>query len=109
MFQMFFSRLIPISCIFYRHFRYIFPAIRYYIFMVFFTPVRITQETKALLDDLKITPRETYDDVIKRLARMVLDDDPLSNDEIEDINQSFFDIKAGRIQTLNEVRDELLV
>ncbi|MBN1167618.1 MAG: hypothetical protein JXA44_10900 [Methanospirillaceae archaeon] len=77
--------------------------------MVFFTPVRITQETKALLDDLKITPRETYDDVIKRLARMVLDDDPLSNDEIEDINQSFFDIKAGRIQTLNEVRDELLV
>ena len=71
------------------------------------TSIRMTQETKALLDDLKITPRETYDDVVKRLARMVLDDDPLSNDEIDDIKRSLDDIKAGRIQTLKEVRDEL--
>lgn len=71
------------------------------------TSIRITQETRALLDDLKITPRETYDDVVKRLARMVMDDDPLGNDEIDDIKQSLDDIKAGRIQTLKEVRDEL--
>ena len=71
------------------------------------TSIRMTQETKALLDDLKITPRETYDDVVKRLARMVLDDNPLSNDEIEDIKKSLDDIKAGRVQTLKEVRDEL--
>jgi len=72
-----------------------------------FTSIRMTQETKALLDDLKITSRETYDDVVERLARAVLDDDPLNNDEINNIKQSLEDIKAGHIQTLKEVRDEL--
>lgn len=89
------------------HGRYIPPYANIHTYMGLVTSIRMTQETKALLDDLKITPRETYDDVVKRLARMVLDDDPLSNDEIDDIKQSLDDIKAGRIQTLKEVRDEL--
>jgi len=89
------------------HGRYILPYVNIHTYMGSVTSIRMTQETKALLDDLKITPRETYDDVVKRLARMVLDDDPLSNDEIDDIKRSLDDIKAGRIQTLKEVRDEL--
>ena len=71
------------------------------------TTIRMSQETKALLDTLKCTPRETYDEVVRRLALMALDDDPLSDEEIESIKQSLDDIKAGRIQTLREVRDEL--
>ena len=38
------------------------------------TTVRVRAETKALLDDLKLFPRETYDDVVKRLAEMAYDD-----------------------------------
>lgn len=75
--------------------------------MVQVTTVRMSAETKTLLDGLKITPRETYDDVVKRLAKMAYDDEPLGDDEIDDIKASMDDIKAGRVQTLKEVRNEL--
>jgi len=75
--------------------------------MVQVTTVRLSSETKTLLDGLKTNPRETYDDVMKRLAKMAYDDKPLSDEEIEDIKASMDDIKAGRVQTLKEVRNEL--
>jgi len=75
--------------------------------MVQGTTVRLSSETKTLLDGLKTNPRETYDDVMKRLAKMAYDDEPLSDEEIEDIKASMDDIKAGRVQTLKEVRNEL--
>jgi len=31
------------------------------------TTIQISKQTKALLDELKIHPRETYDEVIRRL------------------------------------------
>ena len=76
-------------------------------YMVQGTTVRLSSETKTLLDGLKTNPRETYDDVMKRLAKMAYDDEPLSDEEIEDIKASMDDIKAGRVQTLKEVRNEL--
>jgi predicted transcriptional regulator len=75
--------------------------------MVQVTTIRLSSETKTLLDGLKTNPRETYDDVMKRLAKMAYDDEPLSDEEIEDIKASMDDIKAGRVQTLKEVRNEL--
>ena len=33
------------------------------------TTIRISEETKKILDDLKIHPRETYDDVLRRLLQ----------------------------------------
>jgi len=33
------------------------------------TTIRISEETKKILDNLKIHPRETYDDVLKRLLQ----------------------------------------
>jgi len=75
--------------------------------MVQATTVRMSVETKALLDGLKRNPRETYDDVIRRLAHMAYDDEPLSDEEIDDIKASMDDLKAGRVQTLEEVRSEL--
>ncbi|MGD1005434.1 MAG: hypothetical protein ABR887_08435 [Methanoregulaceae archaeon] len=71
------------------------------------TTVQIRTETKALLDDLKLNPRETYDEVIRRLAEMAYDDEPLSDEEIASISASVEDIKAGRVQTLKQVRKEL--
>ena len=41
------------------------------------TSVRMRTDTKALLDDLKLNPRETYDDVVRRLTEAAYDDEPL--------------------------------
>ena len=71
------------------------------------TTVRMRVETKALLDDLKLYPRETYDDVVKRLAEMAYDDEPLTKEELEAIQESEEDIKAGRVYSLEEVAKEL--
>jgi hypothetical protein len=71
------------------------------------TTVRMKAETKAILDDLKIHPRETYDDVVRRLAGLAYDDDPLTKEEIEAIRESGEDIRAGRVQPFDEVLVEL--
>ena len=39
--------------------------------MVKTTTIRVDEETKGLLDAVKIHPRETYNDVLKRLIKDV--------------------------------------
>jgi predicted transcriptional regulator len=70
------------------------------------TTVRMRSDTKAFLDDLKLNPRETYDDVVRRLARAAYDDEPLSPEEIEAMEEGIADIKAGRVYTLDEIMKE---
>jgi hypothetical protein len=62
-------------------------------------------DTKALLDDLKLNPRETYDDVVRRLAEAAYDDEPLTPEEIEAMEEGIADLKAGR--SLDEIMREL--
>jgi len=64
------------------------------------TTVQLRPETKGKLDDLKLHPRETYDELIDRLAEAAYDDEPLSVEELEDIRASEKDIKAGRVRSL---------
>jgi len=64
-------------------------------------------ETKALLDDLKLTPRETYDDVVRRLAESAYDDEPMTPEEIEAMEEGIADIKAGRVRSLHDVMKDL--
>jgi predicted CopG family antitoxin len=71
------------------------------------TTIRISYQTKELLDSLKHHPKESYEDVIERLATMAHDDEPLSDEEIEDMKASLEDIRAGRVKTLKTVRTEL--
>ena len=71
------------------------------------TTIRISHETKELLDGLKHHPRESYEEVIGRLAAMARDDEPLSDEEIGDMKASLDDIQAGRFKTLKTVRSEL--
>ena len=68
------------------------------------TTIRISHETKKLLDTFKHHPRESYEDVIGRLAAMAYDSEPLSDDEIGDEKASLEDIRAGRVRTLRSVR-----
>lgn len=71
------------------------------------TSVRMRTDTKALLDDLKLNPRETYDDVVRRLAEAAYDDEPLTPEEIEAMEEGIADIKAGRVRPLREIMREL--
>lgn len=71
------------------------------------TSVRMKSETKALLDDLKLYPRETYDDVVKRLATAAYDDEPVTPEEIMAMEEGIADIKAGRVRPLREVMKDL--
>ena len=70
------------------------------------TTVRMRAGTKALLDDLKLTPRETYDDVVRRLAEAAYDDEPMTSEEIEAMEEGIADLKAGRVYTLDEIMKE---
>ncbi len=71
------------------------------------TTVWVSQETKKWLAGMKRYPRETFDDVIRRLMDIAEDDEPLSDEAIRGIEESLRDIKAGRLYTLEEARAEL--
>ena len=71
-------------------------------------PIRISGHTKDRLDSLKTRPTEQYEDVIERLVNRVEDDpEPLSREEIEDMEASRKDIAAGRVKSLKTVRAEM--
>ena len=86
--------------------RIIFIHRRILVYMPGVTTVRMRTDTKALLDDLKMNPRETYDDVVRRLAEAAYDDEPLTPEEIEAMAEGIADIRAGRVYTLDEIMKE---
>lgn len=67
----------------------------------------IRQETKARLDELKRHPRETYNDVVDRLASMATDDEPLNEETLKRIEDAIEDLKQGRFYTEEEIEAEL--
>jgi predicted transcriptional regulator len=71
------------------------------------TTVQLRPETKEKLDNLKIHPRETYDELIDRLADAAYDDEELSDEEIAGIKESEGDIKAGRVRSLRDIMKDL--
>jgi biotin synthase-like enzyme len=71
------------------------------------TTVQLRLETKEKLDNLKIHPRETYDELIDRLADAAYDDEELSDEEIAGMKESEEDIKAGRVRSLRDIMKDL--
>ncbi|NLB01725.1 MAG: hypothetical protein GX837_12355 [Methanomicrobiales archaeon] len=71
------------------------------------TTIKIDVELRDRLNALKVHPRESYNEVIERLAEMAIDEEPLSEETIRRIEQSLEDLRAGRIYTLEEVMTEL--
>ena len=69
--------------------------------------VRVGERTKERLDQLKLHPRETYDDVISRLTELAIDDEPLSDETREHLRRSEEDIKAGRTRRLADIARDL--
>ena len=71
------------------------------------TTVQLRSETKEKLTGLKLHPRETFDELIDRLADAAFDNEPLTNEEIADIRASEGDIKAGRVRSLRDIMKDL--
>jgi len=71
------------------------------------TTVQLRLKTKEKLDNLKIHPRETYDELIDRLADAAYDDEELSDEEIAGMKESEEDIKAGRVRSLRDIMKDL--
>ncbi|MDK2916944.1 MAG: hypothetical protein PWR25_1501 [Euryarchaeota archaeon] len=70
------------------------------------TTIQLQPETKSRLDDVKIHPRETYDETLNRLLDMVYDPEPLSEESMKKIEESFDDIRAGRVRSFEEYVQE---
>jgi len=71
------------------------------------TTIVIRQETKARLDELKRHPRESYNDIVDRLASMAADEEPLSDETLKRIEEALEDLKRGRYYTEEEIEAEL--
>ena len=71
------------------------------------TTIQIKKVLKKKLDELKVYPNESMDSVIQRLTDMAVDEEPLSADEIKDIEKSLEDIKKGRVYPLGGVKKQL--
>jgi len=71
------------------------------------TTIQLQPETKSRLDDVKIHPRETYDETLNRLLDMAYDPEPLSEESMQKIEEAFEDIRAGRVRPFEEyVREQ---
>ena len=66
------------------------------------TTLRIEKSVKNELDRFKNFERESYSEVIERLVNIAEDEDPLSKDEIRQIESSLEDIKQGNVLSLKE-------
>ena len=72
------------------------------------TTIKIHEATKLELDRLREHPRESYDEVIRKLARIVkIDSAPLSRKALNAIAASREHIRQGRVYSMEEVRKRL--
>ncbi len=71
------------------------------------TSIRIRKTTRNHLERLKQYPRESFDDVISRLIEASVDDEPLSEETLEAIEQSLKEYREGIYYTHEEILADL--
>ncbi|MDE0090664.1 MAG: hypothetical protein OXP12_04825 [Thaumarchaeota archaeon] len=71
------------------------------------TTVRIDTETKTLISDRKNHPRESLEDVIKRMIAVYDMDCHLSDDELKAVERGMRDVRAGRTISGADLRKKL--
>ena len=71
------------------------------------TTVRISLGTKAVLDDLKIHSKESYDNITGRLSHLAYDNEPINDEELQALREGLEDIKTGQTKSLEEIMNDL--
>jgi predicted CopG family antitoxin len=59
--------------------------------------IYIRKDLKERLNSLKRHPKESYNDVIEHLVSMALDDEPLSEEAIQGLEEALEDIRKGNL------------
>ncbi len=70
------------------------------------TTIQIEEETRRMLERMKLFPRETYDHAIKRLLHDE-EDEVLSQKAIKNIEAALKDVKEGRTYSTKEAKKRL--
>jgi len=68
------------------------------------TSIQIKKKTKKILDSLKISKRETYNDVIDNLIEDSLN---LNEETLEDIQKAMEEYEQGQFISLKEAKQQL--
>ena len=68
------------------------------------TTIQLSQEMKRVLGEMKLHPRETYEEVLERLLEDLRE---LNEQTKKEIEQAIRDIKAGKFRTHRQLKDEL--
>lgn len=71
------------------------------------TTICLDPKVKEMLKSLKRHPEESYNSVVERLVKTVIDSEPLSEETIKKIEEGLKDIKEGKYYTEEEVAAEL--
>ena len=71
------------------------------------TTIRIEKSLKSELDSLRASNSESYADIIRRLINSCSDEEPLSESEIVQIEESLKEIKAGKVIPWKKAKKEL--
>ncbi len=68
------------------------------------TTIQLSQDMKKVLEEMKLHPRETYEEVLERLLE---DLQELNEQTKKEIEQAIRDIRAGKYRTHQQLKDEL--
>ena len=68
------------------------------------TTIQLSTETKAKLDKMRVSKRDTYNDIIENLIE---DSMELSDEAKKDIEEALEDYKQGRVYSMADVKKDL--
>jgi hypothetical protein len=71
------------------------------------TTIQVTEKTKNTLKRMKLSSKETYEEVILRLIEISREEEELSNETIQNIEKALKDVKRGKLYSNDEVKKEL--
>jgi hypothetical protein len=59
--------------------------------------IYIREDLKTQLSSLKRHPKESYNDVIERLVTLAVDDEHLSEETIQGLEESLMEVRQGKL------------
>ena len=65
--------------------------------------IYIRKDLKNQLSSLKRHPKESYNDVIERLVTLAVDDEPLSEETLQGLEESLKDVRQGNLIPEKEI------
>ena len=65
--------------------------------------IYIRKDLKTQLISLKRHPKESYNDVIERLVTLAVDDEPLSEETLQGLEESLKDVRQGNLIPEKEI------